>query len=55
MTLEFYKTDAKGTIEIVICKRHAKGVYDYKEENIIYRLKATASPEYNPVQGSENI
>ena len=39
----FNVTDAKGISEIVICKRNAKGVYDYKEENIIYRLKATAS------------
>ena len=41
----FNVTDAKGISEIVICKRNAKGVYDYKEENIIYRLKATASSE----------
>ena len=29
--------DENGIKEIVICKRNAKGSYDYKEENIIFR------------------
>lgn len=38
--------DENGIKEIVICKRNAKGSYDYKEENIIFR-KAESNEKAN--------
>ena len=39
--------DENGIKEIVICKRNAKGSYDYKEENIIFR-NAESNERVNP-------
>ena len=44
----FKITDAKGISEIVICKRNAKGKYDYKEENIIYKNNVKEDTRINP-------
>jgi len=43
----FKITDAKGISEIVICKRNAKDVYDYKEENIIYKNNIKGESKIN--------
>ena len=43
----FKITDEKGISEIVICKRNAKGVYDYKEENIIYKNNIKGESKIN--------
>ena len=39
--------DENGIKEIIICKRNAKGSYDYKEENIIFR-NAESNERVNP-------
>ena len=43
----FLIRDGSGIKEIIICKRNAKGSYDYKEENIIFR-NAESNERVNP-------
>ena len=48
--------DENGIKEIVICKRNAKGSYDYKEENIIFKNvenKETANKTYTDTKLTE--
>ena len=44
----FKITDTNGINEIIICKRNTKGVYDYKEENIIYKNNVKEDTKINP-------
>ena len=43
----FKITDTNGINEIIICKRNTKGVYDYKDENIIYKNNVKEDTKIN--------
>ena len=52
----FLIRDGSGIKEIIICKRNAKGSYDYKEENIIFKNvenKETANKTYTDTKLKE--